>query len=348
MFLFAYGSFTLPTRSRITQFGEAESFFDFVNHFARLGGWIGVSSFFAISGFCIHYGYLRGSEGYNFASFMVRRVARIFPAFLVSLIVILSLRIAVGASLGISTWTEFLALATLTFNYFGEIQPLINPAYWTLPIEFQLYLIYGVFLILRRRWGIMRTVIAISVPQVLYYCFKLYAAYELGWKFKILGPWESSPFGYWFAWAIGAYVAERFISGKRAFPQWMLYVSLALFSLALFWHPAVVARYTIGALLCAVIVDRNILVQAKGRIGSGLAWFGKISYSIYLFHMPVLGLFVVTALPNIKEMRDLGMLLVILVFFVVVVPLSWLVYEHVERSGIRFGKKVATRLDTVA
>lgn len=347
MFLFAYGSFHLPTRNRLVQFGEADSFFDIVNYFVRLGGWIGVSAFFAVSGFCIHYGFLRGTEGYNFFSFIIRRVARIFPAFLVSLLVTVAFGLLFEYKT-VSSAFDFLSYASLTFNYFSILQPEFNPAYWTLPIEFQLYLLYPFVLLLRKRINFGKLILLLSIPQILYYCIRLYGAYELKWKFEILGPWESSPFGYWFAWLIGAFVAERFIAGKRAFPNWALPVMLGLFSLTIFWHPAVAARYTIGACMCAVVLDRCIRSYRAGYIGRGLMWLGKISYSIYLIHMPFFALIVATLFPDVEDMEDLAMVTLFALFFMCVVPLSWLMYQHVERVGIRYGKKLASRVDTVA
>jgi len=117
-------------------------------------GWLGVEIFFVISGFVVPYSmYKNGYQLLNFPRFLLRRLLRLEPPYLLSIIGVLILNY----------------LATLTSIYRGQdfvLDPIqislhagyliaffpgynwLNPAYWTLAIEFQYYFILGLLFVL--------------------------------------------------------------------------------------------------------------------------------------------------------------------------------------------------------
>jgi peptidoglycan/LPS O-acetylase OafA/YrhL len=79
------------------------------------------------------------------------------------------------------------------------------------------------------------------------------------------------------------------------------------------------------------------LFFARGRWTERLSFMGAISYSIYLMHEPVQRLFQNT-LPMDEPFWGGVYLLAALIL---PIPVSWIVYQLVERPSVRFGHKVA-------
>lgn len=123
-----------------------------------LGKW-GVWLFFVISGFCIHMQWVRaqvvpGARPLEFGDFWRRRIRRLYPPYLVTLVFYVWIRFADGSLQwdGLSAWKIFLHLFMLQ-NLDPQALAAMNNVYWTLAVEEQLYLLYFAFLAVRQRWG---------------------------------------------------------------------------------------------------------------------------------------------------------------------------------------------------
>ena len=122
-------------------------------------GWSGVALFFVISGFCIHYSFLKhvaSSPGKPFLKqFFWKRFWRIYPPYLIGLGVFFYLMLRhhdAGATAG-NFWSHLLLIhnfGSVTFNG-------INPSFWSLAVEMQFYLLFPLVLMLRGKIGIKRT-----------------------------------------------------------------------------------------------------------------------------------------------------------------------------------------------
>ena len=131
-------------------------------------GACGVAIFFVISGFCIHTSHSRRPDPW-FKSFLTKRALRIYPPYLVPLVVFAFVYPFGDTDLGIpKESTNFFAHLFLVHNFFDlEIFSGINPSFWSIAVEAQLYLIYPIMFLLARWQGWRRTLLvcaAIEVP----------------------------------------------------------------------------------------------------------------------------------------------------------------------------------------
>src|SRR5262245_47119745 len=118
---------------------------DWTGHY----GYTGVFIFFVISGFIIPYSLHR--SGYtlrNFGRFMVKRAIRLYPPYLISIPIsllaanFLLAPMSVGPAIHPTARQTFYHLIFL--NDLAHV-PWINVVYWTLAIEWQWYVLVGLF-----------------------------------------------------------------------------------------------------------------------------------------------------------------------------------------------------------
>src|SRR3984893_4831509 len=121
--------------------------------FAQVPGAHGVMIFFVLSGFLITWLLLKESERYgkiSLAGFYKRRTLRIFPAFYVYWLILITLLVATGKAV---LWPHAWSALFYTSNYYSAINGDPNNGLshtWSLAIEEQFYLLWPfVFLMLR-------------------------------------------------------------------------------------------------------------------------------------------------------------------------------------------------------
>ena len=279
---------------------------------ALSGGYIGVDVFFVISGFVITGVLLRerGSSGRtSILAFYGRRCRRIIPA---ATVVIIATVFLTYSYLGIGTggqtasdgkWaTVFLAnlhFSAIGTDYLGSQRPpspLQN--YWSLSVEEQFYVIYPtLFLLLaaiRTRLS-LRTRLAIGLVFViggsLFFSITDTASHATGAYF--------SPFTRAWELALGALVAvgtpwlKRLPNGTAALTTWLGFGAILV---AAFTYTSQTAYP--GSLVAVPVVGAALIIAGgvkAPRFGAeallGLAPFrglGKLSYSLYLWHWPIL------------------------------------------------------------
>ena len=131
-------------------------------------GWTGVEIFFIISGFVIPYSMYKAKyELKNIKNFLFRRITRIEPPYLVSILLIIVLAYIStlnpyyrGTGFEIDYINLFLHIGYL--NIFTEY-PFYSPVYWTLAIEFQYYIIIALAFPLVMRKSIVYLGIVLGV-----------------------------------------------------------------------------------------------------------------------------------------------------------------------------------------
>ena len=305
------------------------------------GGFLGVDVFFVISGFLITSIILKEFHCNNFSllTFYRRRARRILPALftVVALTTIASLFISIHpkfiADYGASLLSTILFYSNIYFwqtsGYFGtasELSPLLHT--WSLAVEEQFYIFFPILIILLYRYGtkvILGSLILIAILSLL--------ISKWGAVNSPIGNFYLLPSRVWelMAGSIASMVySNSHILRVRAKFSALLScfgISLILFSYFFFTpttlHPSTSTLLPVlGAVLVLMFADQNNHV---GRLLSiSIASFvGLISYSLYLWHQPVLAL-----MKNLYSVHL--MLSQVIVAIILIFVLSFLTWKYVE------------------
>ncbi|MES1971793.1 MAG: acyltransferase [Pseudomonadota bacterium] len=265
-------------------------------------GWMGVPIFFVLSGYCIHLGYatkLRRSTAtaLNVPSFYKRRFLRIYPVYVAALLLtavvdyfahpVPDLPGWVGANLS-SFVLNLLMMQELFVSCFGS-----NGVFWTLSIEFHLYLFYPVLFLLFRRYG-PGLALAFSAAVSVLTGFA-YWAFDLQHLFVHARGGSPLFTSHLFLWTAGAYLAEIKV-GRAAAPRGLLWHLLWIAALiagvilaarsSYAWSPIFLAIGAFG--LVSVAIPAITRLCRRNSIGVRAFYLiGVASYSLYATHVPV-------------------------------------------------------------
>ena len=324
-------------------------------------GVYGVSIFFVVSGFCIHLSYRRSQDA-GWAVFFTRRVFRIYPAYLVSLaffILVLPLtRWSWSAyqAVPVATATDLLLHLGLIHNFLPQNFVTINIPYWSLAIEFQLYLLFPLLLVMTRKIGWQQTLIVTTMVEVVTRLTLLVVSYHAGHLFPAtwFGWNKLSPFGFWFSWSLGAALAEAFVEkkplpfAKGPLPLWLWPVLVLIVDqipfLNTFAFP--VAAFATARFLSSMLAVDEATEEAKpGLVVRSLNFLGITSYSIYLLHHPLYH-YLIDFVPETHGQAGgfVFKFLCVIPAMAIVLLASYLLFLFVETPGINLGKAVVRSL----
>jgi peptidoglycan/LPS O-acetylase OafA/YrhL len=308
------------------------------------GGYVGVDAFFVISGFLITRNLLAAppSGRGDVVAFWGRRIRRLLPAaFLVLGVTLFGSRFLAPDTDWIRTAHEAIASAFYVENWLlvrqaaDYLSPDVSPTpvqhYWSLAVEEQFYLVWpllllGVVLLAGRRVAVRTTArvgIALVLVASLAYCVHRTAADPAGSYFLTTTRiWELAAGGLLATWIPPVRLPVGRAVGAWAGMALILAAALA-FDTSTPWPGSAALLPVAGAAL--------FIWSASGaRLSPGLVlgtrpvqWLGDASYSVYLWHWPLLVLAPLALdreLTLTDELVILGLTLV----------LSWLTYEHVE------------------
>jgi peptidoglycan/LPS O-acetylase OafA/YrhL len=295
-------------------------------------GWVGVPLFFVISGFCIHYSFLRATR-FDARHFFWRRFWRIYPTYIAALLVF-TLLLPGGIRSGQNTF-QFVSHALFFHNASSETFFGISGSFWSIAVEVQLYLLFPLLLFVRARVGLP---LSMAVLFVVGCCCRLVILWNGSLADHLITPSWTSPLMTWFDWSLGAFVAERFAAGQRAFgrPATWLVALIPLFVASTLVKPLTLFSFTLASAASAVVLDVALQVEwRRGAIVRSLALVGAISYSMYLWHQPLLA-------PLVSAMSGWTGSTVVawLALGPIIFALSWLSYVVLERPGIIVGRAV--------
>jgi peptidoglycan/LPS O-acetylase OafA/YrhL len=294
--------------------------FPTLNEFTRFG-YLGVELFFIISGFVI----LMTAYDRSIESFAASRVARLFPAYWVAIVLTFTLQAFWDAGRQPS-FVEALVNLTMVQDPYG--MPHVQGAFWTLWIELKFYLLIGVFILVgmsRRRmiafallWPLMGQIAsATSTTFLVSLLSPTYAPYFAAGICLFLLHREGHDIATWLVLGFNWVLCVRQATGYAE-------------------RVSDLVRAPVSPLVTGIAVSLMILVVLAvthgpiSRIGWGwLTWAGALTYPLYLVHGQF-GFFVIDRLH-----QDYSPYVVLAAAALTCFVLAFLIHLLVERPFAR-------------
>lgn len=311
-------------------------------------GYFGVDLFFVLSGFLLSLPYHRAAEhGLPMPSlvrFWHHRVRRVLPAYWLQMLVL----IVAYAWLGQFDRIQPANIAShlgLVQNLFGA-GPLLNPVYWSMPIEWDFYVALPLLAALMMRAPGWLVAIFALVWSLTY---RLLA--YLGWFDPAISQYISYPSIHELPGRLDQFVygmVAAWILVRR--PHWVRQPGLWLAAglagvifmvigagprgdfLVRFDAPWLFCHHSLIAAAFSMLVLGVAAGAPSGRrlfAGRVLVWLGLISYSLYLWHYPLLTLW--QYLVGTGWFGAAPLLSLLLLATPIMLLVAWLSYRYVER-----------------
>lgn len=322
---------------------ECDEFFENYLHF----GAIGVTTFVILSGFLMSYLHIGKFESLDFSKakkFVLNRVIRIYPVYILTVIIMIPVSI-------IAFKGKFIAFFVALFSNVFLIQDLFplkaiylsfNSATWTLSCLFILWVCTPFFLFLINKAKLNKTKILLAICGIYVLGIGLVSLFynESG-----IGIWYfyASPFfrviDYTIGMLLGAFVAKY--STERKINS-CVYELIEILSLALF-----IFAYCLRHVICkgflqdiwwlpfAAILIFTLSYQ-KGIISKILSinlfeYLGKISFSFYLIHYPIIRYTMIITDKFLKVQHTVTTVVIQSVFmFIFSMLCAALLYKYIE------------------
>jgi peptidoglycan/LPS O-acetylase OafA/YrhL len=306
------------------------------------GSFIGVDLFFVLSGFLITSLLLeehRDTGAIALSAFYLRRAARLLPAVLALLAAMGVYVVVTGLSVTTHARTAVLML-TYGANWFiGRNVELTQGfgAVWSLAIEEQFYLVWPTVLLLILRWSRANLRVLLGVIVVAIVAF----ASVRSVLFHDSGIWSRTYFrtdarADQLCW--GVLLAVLVHAGWVRPKARTLLTATALGVIAvLAWttSPFTSFYFDAGATLTAaatavvllgVLEPTDVIGRTFARLG--LRWFGRISYALYLWHVPVF-------VGVLRYLDDAPTVVRVVIAEVLAIALAWASTTIVEQPFLR-------------
>lgn len=233
-------------------------------------GWLGVEVFFVISGFIIPYSLWRSeySIKHNWQTFLIKRIIRLHPAYLITIFITVTLWYVSSLVPGFKGQELNLSLFNLIlhFSYLTEIfqQPWLSPIFWTLGIEFQYYLLIAFIYPLISSKDTGRRIIFLLLLCIL----------------PFLSFQQKSIVFYWLLLFNFGILSFHLLALKINKFEYCFMMSIV----------SILAWTYLGGLATSVAIATSLIISFIKCSEIGFFTFlGKVSYSVYLIHLPIGG-----------------------------------------------------------
>ncbi|MEA1879929.1 MAG: acyltransferase [Campylobacterota bacterium] len=311
-------------------------------------GQLGVPLFFVISGYLIYrsidYSVQTKGTFNGLKHYTLHRLFRILPAYYVNLFVVFI--IAYFFSSYMNGWSNGFILkqilSHLTFTPFFIYQTSglgVNGAYWTLGIEMLWYILAPLMLLFIKKERYFVLLFLLSFAYLL--------ALDLGYLDALLGIeisaanylplmfyWSFQIYGQLIYFIVGIWI-YKYTSVHTRLPKSLLTLLVAIV-LSLFLYTLLLKEVLDSFTLRNIVTLTGsallfiLLFRQEIKILSWLSWIGKISYSMYLWHMPILFFMKRYLLP-----LNYSMYFIVIVFVSLLLIVSSLSYYYIEKYRLK-------------
>jgi peptidoglycan/LPS O-acetylase OafA/YrhL len=296
-------------------------------------GWFGVQLFLVISGFLIHNSYLQTRKPFHFLKFINRRFWRIYPPYLICLFIFFITQLQDKSDLN-----DLFFHLGLLHNFSEKTIYTINGSYWSLALEFQLYLLYPLFLFLCKKIGINKCILFLFLINI------SMSFSEIVFDINSFA-FTTSFIKNWIIWALGAWYAQQYFEGKVF--KCNIYITLFLligFYAVIFFKPLSHFMYLYVSIFFIYCIYSYLQSEIKlGKFQMVLGKLGVYSYSFYLLHQPLIRLIHDKA-QIIGSSWVLQYVIVSSIGLIIFYFISSASYKWVELKSILIGKKLEGKM----
>lgn len=340
-------------------FGNRPGVFEGNKNQLLVGGGLGVFLFFTLSGYLLFLPFLRAQMGtrdaVGLADYARNRSLRILPLYFVVITVLSIVRPFDGQE---SDWWRFMLFI---HNYSGQSITLPDSPVWSLQVEMQFYVVLplAAFLMaLVARRSLAATAVILVVVGAVSYKARVHGIEQRD-SLGVLYGLYSLP-GLMYLFVSGMLMAVAKVWTDRASPRWLawpvvgwssawLVVGLAAYFLMALHDQLFQARLLPFAGF--LVVGAAVLPLRGGLPVRALEWrplamVGVASYSLYLWHVPIIQVFTGThvavqhgALVTIGD--GMSFKLCLLIAVVIVAPVTAASYLGIERPFLRLRRRWA-------
>ena len=300
-------------------------------------GYLGVETFFILSGFILSHVYLEaaGEKRFRYGGFLWARLARVYPLHLVTLFGMIGLGVvatAAGMSIdgSLTNWRDLPAHLTLTHAWGLAGSSAFNHPSWSISAEWAAYLGFPAFAFVAwrlRDWPVLATVLAAGFALALYAAFEPLAGYSLT---EATFRWGALRIVPCFALGCALYLIHRRGGVPFAGPVALVSGVAVLVSASLGLWDAITVLAAGGLILGLGSLENS----RAGVLGSKPGvYLGEISYSIYMVCAPVL-LLTTNVAARLTGADDKRFNILVWLGLVAAIPVAAMVTYHlVERPA---------------
>jgi peptidoglycan/LPS O-acetylase OafA/YrhL len=309
-----------------------------------IGGENAVTLFFVLSGFVLSLPWISGN-GRSYGTFFVSRLCRIYLPYVAAMLIAGALATKLGNVIaGASFWVNYYAWANhvtpytvpsvllmLGNNYSAWID---NPT-WTLVWEMRVSLLFPLLVVPVARWG-MKGAVAVAIG--------LWSAFTWGAAVESALPDASSVLGnphqtFYYAafFLLGIVLARYRFSLMRVTWAPLVLVVAGLAAWLVTWQ-ADIMRAAGAALLIVAAISNGL--PRRFLSTTPIQWLGRVSYSLYLIHVPVFLVAEHLIYPKLPHV------LIIAISIPTALVLAEIFHRTIEQPAHELGRSMVRRMTT--
>lgn len=280
------------------------------SHYFLVNGEVGVTFFFVLSGFLITYLLLKEKEkagNINIKNFYSRRAKRLLPTYFLTVALgFLALPLLGNSAFPFNTipdWSELPYFIFFIQNFrlaFGGGALLALNLLWAISIEVQFYLVWPILVNFFSKQNLLRLILSIIGVSFLYRYF--YSGHPTVLAYSTFSVMSDLTMGALLGWIIfyKNELVETFKNKLQLFGAiWIYFLTFFFIILKHFilgthspLFPLIQALWplVLSFLFTLIILDQNENEASSFKMGKfrKISYLGKISYSLYAYHLLIL------------------------------------------------------------